>query len=240
MFPSKNPEFRHAQYLKIKDSPEYKSKKRDWYLKNREKISRKNKAKRVLHPRVLKTEEEKRAKRKAWEVANKDRLTEKQRAWVEKNKERVKQYHKEYDPRWYKKNKEKHDARGKEWGQKAENKKKRVRYVQKYVVNNREKVRQYAKEFQQTLHGKYRTLYYRAKHFAGTPITLEEYSQLMLKNCIYCGINGKLGIDRMDNSVGYTKENSAPCCTLCNFMKKAMSVEGFLSHVDKIYLFNHA
>lgn len=56
--------------------------------------------------------------------------------------------------------------------------------------------------------------------------------------CSYCGIKEKLGIDRVDNSVGYTKENSVPCCKLCNFMKKAMSRNDFLSRIKKIYEFN--
>jgi hypothetical protein len=42
------------------------------------------------------------------------------------------------------------------------------------------------------------------------------------------------GIDRVDNSIGYTNDNCVPCCTPCNMMKKKMGREQFLAHVHKI------
>jgi hypothetical protein len=43
------------------------------------------------------------------------------------------------------------------------------------------------------------------------------------------------GIDRVDNEIGYVRGNSAPCCTICNRMKRELSYSGFLNHVRKIY-----
>lgn len=35
--------------------------------------------------------------------------------------------------------------------------------------------------------------------------------------CYYCGLKDpKMGLDRLDNALGHTKENCVPCCTICN------------------------
>lgn len=36
------------------------------------------------------------------------------------------------------------------------------------------------------------------------------------KSCVYCGSTEKLGCDRIDNSLGHTKNNVVPCCRVCN------------------------
>ena len=69
-----------------------------------------------------------------YQKKNRERIYKKHREWIEKNEEKQKEYHHEYNKDWYQKNKEAHGARGKVWGQNPENKKKRVQYVQKYVV----------------------------------------------------------------------------------------------------------
>lgn len=51
-------------------------------------------------------------------------------------------------------------------------------------------------------------------------LSLEEYSELMKQPCHYCSASLDkhigTGLDRKNNDVGYTKDNSAPCCTECN------------------------
>ena len=42
------------------------------------------------------------------------------------------------------------------------------------------------------------------------------------------------GIDRVDNGVGYTLENSVPCCKVCNFMKGKLGIRDFKNHIKKI------
>ncbi len=65
-------------------------------------------------------------------------------------------------------------------------------------------------------------------------LTFEEYVQLVSLACAYCGaeprclpwaVRRKLdiktnGIDRVDNKIGYTRENCVPCCETCNFIKR--------------------
>ena len=43
------------------------------------------------------------------------------------------------------------------------------------------------------------------------------------------------GIDRKDSKQAYTTANCVACCGTCNMMKKKMSEEAFLSHVQRIW-----
>ncbi len=52
--------------------------------------------------------------------------------------------------------------------------------------------------------------------------------------CNYCGSSPAKGIDRRDNSIGYTQNNSVPCCSTCNYAKRDMSERDFLSWVSRI------
>lgn len=39
---------------------------------------------------------------------------------------------------------------------------------------------------------------------------------ILLKPCIYCGDTHRIGCDRIDNTLGHTKNNVVPCCIECN------------------------
>jgi len=43
------------------------------------------------------------------------------------------------------------------------------------------------------------------------------------------------GVDRRDNSKGYTLENCVPCCKICNLAKRDLSESDFLSWVARVY-----
>lgn len=65
--------------------------------------------------------------------------------------------------------------------------------------------------------------------------TLEEFLEFVDKPCFYCGeIPPAVGVDRVDNDVGYTKENSVPCCSTCNWMKKSLPQEVFVEKCMQI------
>lgn len=66
-------------------------------------------------------------------------------------------------------------------------------------------------------------------------LTFEQFAELINKECHYCPIAPSRGVDRVNNSIGYTIDNCVPCCSKCNEMKMDKSVEEFYSHIEKIY-----
>lgn len=83
-------------------------------------------------------------------------------------------------------------------------------------------------------------------------LTLDEFANITKKPCRYCGVEPRRtvkrkkspnpieclanGIDRLDNSVGYTTDNSVPCCETCNRAKLAMTEGEFVSWIKQAYL----
>jgi hypothetical protein len=67
-------------------------------------------------------------------------------------------------------------------------------------------------------------------------LDLETYIEAINKPCVYCGEKDKKysGLDRINNKIGYTKENIAPCCEMCNFLKGKLSVEDFINQCKAI------
>ena len=81
-------------------------------------------------------------------------------------------------------------------------------------------------------------------------LTKEEFRALTVQDCFYCGCppskeikcsTGTLvstyianGIDRVDNSLGYTMGNVVPCCFDCNHAKATLTQEQFLELARKI------
>lgn len=74
--------------------------------------------------------------------------------------------------------------------------------------------------------------------------------ELIYSACHYCGTDasntcskrGKYairynGIDRVDNTLGYTVENSVACCSTCNRAKGDMSYDAFLAWLGRVALF---
>jgi len=109
-----------------------------------------------------------------------------------------------------------------------------------YQTKGKTIVSEYNKNYAQTLKGRF-NLYKAHSKRRGIEmnLTLSEFSEIVSKPCTYCGISGiKLGIDRLDNNIGYLKQNSVSCCKVCNFMKKSMTHIDFLNHIKKIIINN--
>jgi hypothetical protein len=80
----------------------------------------------------------------------------------------------------------------------------------------------------------------------GFDITFEEFVRLSEQNCHYCGrvpytpaVIGystwvKNGIDRVDNTKGYTLDNCVPCCKVCNRMKNVLGYVDFIAHCQMV------
>lgn len=58
--------------------------------------------------------------------------------------------------------------------------------------------------------------------------------ELLQKCCTYCGGVDSVGLDRLDSLIGYTESNSQPCCSLCNYMKRAYPEKMFIDQCIKI------
>ena len=75
----------------------------------------------------------------------------------------------------------------------------------------------------------------------------EEVKTFIFHNCHYCGsepLNTKKnsrvevkynGIDRVDNTKGYTIKNSVPCCKKCNSAKGKLSIDEFNNWIINLY-----
>lgn len=65
-------------------------------------------------------------------------------------------------------------------------------------------------------------------------LTRDTFEQLVSEPCRYCGDPSRNGIDRLNSNLGYTEANCVPCCKVCNYMKRKMSVMEFIGHVRKV------
>lgn len=67
-------------------------------------------------------------------------------------------------------------------------------------------------------------------------LTIEDFSFSKPLDCFYCGsLLDRPRYDRVNNKIGYCKENIVFCCRLCNFLKNDLEKEIFLDHISKIY-----
>ena len=67
-----------------------------------------------------------------------------------------------------------------------------------------------------------------------TFISKDQLEKLMCcPMCYYCGsTNSKIGVDRLNDDIGYEVDNIVPCCKACNFMKNELSCQEFIKHVN--------
>jgi len=53
--------------------------------------------------------------------------------------------------------------------------------------------------------------------------------------CYYCGDNIEtIGLDRLNNTKGYSLDNIVSCCTPCNMMKNNNTEDDFIARCKKI------
>jgi len=80
-------------------------------------------------------------------------------------------------------------------------------------------------------------------------LTEKEFFALTDADCHYCGSSPSLdmrckpnspayhynGIDRVDNTKGYSNDNCVTCCSVCNYAKRRMTRNQFLEWVERVY-----
>ena len=101
----------------------------------------------------------------------------------------------------------------------------------------------------------FRRLYYDIKTKAKVrgldwELDQEQFLDITSQNCSYCGLeplqmagwmaaySGPYvynGIDRVDNNLGYVRDNIVPCCWRCNRMKHTLGLQEFLEQIKRIY-----
>ena len=84
-------------------------------------------------------------------------------------------------------------------------------------------------------------------------LTDEDFDELTSSDCFYCGVapsgvfsTGKYegadfvynGIDRVDSSGNYVRQNVVPCCRICNIAKRDMPFGEFLAYVGRLAAHN--
>lgn len=66
-------------------------------------------------------------------------------------------------------------------------------------------------------------------------LTTDEKVHIWSSPCYMCGRTPSMGIDREDASGDYTADNSRPCCSDCNYMKKDLRLDICMGHIARIY-----
>lgn len=77
-------------------------------------------------------------------------------------------------------------------------------------------------------------------------LTLARHSKLIMGECTYCGAKAsselnyrrlrmpKNGVDRIDNSKGYTTENCVSCCTFCNTLRASIGWDTWAGLINDV------
>ena len=154
---------------------------------------------------------DKKAYMKEYREKNKEAIATKQKTYNEKNKEVRAAY--------YEKNKEVRAVKAKV-----------------YAEKNKEAISAYQKEYRETIKGRFKKYQFSANSRGyDFPITLDEFSTFWQKPCHYCGdAIETIGLDRIDNNIGYNLDNLVSCCTFCNLAKLDWTEEYFLDKIRKI------
>jgi len=150
-----------------------------------------------------------------WKRKNKDKVLLTKKKYKEKNKEKIRSETKKRNTDWYIKNKfkvaeERHELKYR---------------FRRYFYNSKNKNREFL-------------------------LSIEEFEEITNKRCYYCNGYNKsesllieinsltyCGIDRIDNTKSYIKENCVPCCNICNRMKLEMNTQEFIEHIRRIMEF---
>ena len=108
----------------------------------------------------------------------------------------------------------------------------------RHYLNNKDKILKKNRAYNKTQKGKFNYYKTRArKKSLQWGFTFDEFvSDFWQKNCFYCGDKIEtVGIDRLDSSKGYIKNNCKPCCKFCNTAKMETDFEDFIKSIKKIY-----
>jgi len=89
----------------------------------------------------------------------------------------------------------------------------------------------WSKKFQVKWYSYYSRSVEKSKEFT---LSDDLFEYLFKQDCVYCGVNKDMTIDRIDSSIGYIANNVQPVCNMCNRMKLTQTEEEFKQRLLKI------
>jgi len=108
---------------------------------------------------------------------------------------------------------------------------------------NPEKMEEANKKRRESLEAHYK-IYKRSARLKKLEFTYseEEFKTLVEMPCYYCDTmeeKGFVGIDRMNQSVGYIQSNGVSCCTMCNWLKGSLDSATFIKRTQHMHSFKN-
>jgi hypothetical protein len=177
------------------------------------------------------SKQRKKEQQRQWNIDNAEWVKQRSRQYVIDHKEEISIYKTQYRKDNYKKIFDRQKAYV------ADNEEARREYITQYDIEHREEKRAKNKTHSQTLQGKY--THYKSgakKRNIDFDLTIEQFETFWQQPCAYCGSEIEtIGVDRIDNTTGYSIANCNPCCVHCNRMKLNHTLEFFIEHINKIY-----
>jgi hypothetical protein len=116
------------------------------------------------------------------------------------------------------------------------NKEKILKQNKEWAFRNKQKFSAYGKKFYYTKRGKYNKYKKSARsRNINFDLTFDEFIYFWENPCFYCGspINN-IGLDRVNNNIGYTINNIVPCCIMCNKIKLDLSCVNFINYIEQV------
>ena len=102
----------------------------------------------------------------------------------------------------------------------------RGKHTREYYSENREELNRRARDLRLKDRAKaiFVSTFYSDKR-KGRPhdLDVEVIREMIANGCTYCGDeSSKMTVDRIDNSLGHTKDNVVPACLRCNWIRRDM------------------
>lgn len=219
-----------------------------YYVNNKEKEIERARKHYINNINTIKEREKKRYEQ------NKPEILESRRVYRLTHQEEIEEYRKKYNENednkekvkiqkqsYYQKNKEDILKKSAEYRNEYKddiNEKKRERYNENPIIHQERNAL-----YQATREGTYNQIS-RNAHTRGYIIdmTKEEVMNMTDLSCFYCDDKTtefrRNALDRLDNSKGYTRDNSVSCCGLCNMMKGCLDALTFVERCSQISFVN--
>jgi ribosomal protein S27E len=111
-----------------------------------------------------------------------------------------------------------------------------------WIVSWKNKNANYAEEYRRKNKEKYKFNTYKygaMRRGLSFDLSIEDFLTFWQKPCQYCGDEIKtIGLDRIDNDIGYVLSNVAPCCSQCNRAKNNLDYDSFIEWMKRLIKHN--